>query len=197
MYVVYDIISSDNGVEQHEKALIVYNKGVDLTDILHELALEYVMSPDGLKKYSNAGLTFDEFLKCLPPEKLAPYNVKIYWLDREAKRPDSEMIIDRYELKSYLTAMEHNEECIRKTRDVSKRYVRCMERLKADGHPLISTWDSAQVSDRALSWAWQFTRSGNPDFIKFFKKKLVKCVCRAGLSPQNVAWNGESDSQTA
>lgn len=197
MYVAYDIISNDNGAEQHETALILYKDDVDLTGVLHELALEYVMSPDGLKKYSHTGLSFDEFLKCLPPEKLKPYNVRILWIDREAKRPNSEIIIDRYELKGYLTAMEHNEECIRKTRDVSERYVRCMERLKADGHPLISTWDSAQVADRALSWAWQFARSGNPDFVKFFKKKLATCVCRAGLYPQNVAWNGESDSQTA
>ena len=197
MYVVYDIISNDNGAEQHEMALITHREDIDLLEVLHELALEYVMSPDGLKKYSNAGLTFDEFLKCLPPEKLAPYNVKIYWLNREAKRPDSEMIIYRHELKSHLAAMERAEERIRETRIVSEQYVRRLERLKADGHPLISTWDSAQVSDRALSWAWQFARARITDSIKFFEKKLAECMYKAGLPPQNVAGDGESDPQTA
>ena len=197
MYVVYDIISNDKGAEQHEKALITYQKNIELLEVLHELALEYVMSPDGLKKYSNTGLTFDEFLKCLPPEKLAPYNVKICWLDREAKRPDSEMIIYRHELKSHLAAMERAEERVRETRKLSEQYVRRMERLKADGHPLISTWESAQVTDHALSWAWQFARARITDPIKFFEKKLAECVYKAGLPPQNVTGNGESDPQTA
>lgn len=30
MYVVYDIISNDNGMEQHEKALITYREDIDL-----------------------------------------------------------------------------------------------------------------------------------------------------------------------
>lgn len=62
------------------------------------------------------------------------------------------MIIYRHELKSHLAAMERAEERVRETRKLSEQYVRRLERLKADGHPLISTWDSAQVSDRALSW---------------------------------------------
>ena len=197
MYVVYDIIFNDNGVEQHEKALITCREDVDLPEVLHELALEYVMSPDGLKKYGQTGLPFDEFLQCLPPEKLKPYNVFIHWLDREAKRPDSKMIIDRYELKSHLAAMERAEERVRETRKLSEQYVRRMERLKADGHPLISTWESAQVTDHALRWAWQFARARITDPIKFFEKKLAECVYKAGLPPQNVTGNGESDPQTA
>ena len=177
--------------------MIMGQKDVDLIGVLHELGLKCVMSPDGLNKYSQTGLSFNEFLKNLPPEKLEPYNVKIYWPDREAISCDGKMLINRYELKGHLNARKHNEDYINETRTVSERYVRRMERLKADGHPLISTWDSARVSDRALSWAWQFAQSGSPDPIKFFEKKLAEYVCRASLSLQNTDGNGESNSQTA
>ena len=191
MYQIFDVTSDVNGEQQHEKMLITYEGGTDLMAILHKLGLEYALTPNGLKKYIKTGLSFNEFLSCLTPEMLEPYYVKIIWLDRGPSTPDCDMLISRYDLLSHLAAKERDYECMRKTREVAERYARNLGHLNADGHQLISTWDTPRIAERAASWACQFVRSNDRDAGKFFEKKLSDAVLRASQSPQS----GDEDDE--
>ena len=192
MYRIFEVASTIDGEQVRENVLITWPDGGDLYGVLHKLGMEYALSPEGLKTCRDNGVTYNEVLSRLTPEMLAPYGAKIIRLDREAIRVEDKQIINRYELESHLEVMERDKDRERKMRDIAERYARKFERLKAEGHPLLSDWDAGRVSARAISWAYMSVRSGGPDAGKFFNERLADAVCKAGLSPQDT---GGADEQ--
>ena len=192
MYQIFEVTSSIDGRQVRENVVISWQDGGDLIHVLHELGLEYALSPEGLKKCHYDGLTYNELLNRLTPEMLAPYDMRIVWLDREAFRVGDRQIINRYEVEGHVAARERDEKREQKTREVADRYARRMGRLKAAGHPLLSGWDAGKMSARAISWAYQHVRAGGSDAAGFFDKRLADAMGKAGLSPQDA---GGADEQ--
>lgn len=194
MYQIFEVTSDVDGKQRRENVLISWRDGNNLAYVLHKLGLEYALSPEGLRKCRNNGVSYSEILTRLTPEMLAPYDMRIIWLDRDSVCVDNMQLISRYELESYMEAMERDIKREAKMREVDERYARRLERLKADGHPLISTWDAGRVSARAISWAYQYVRAGESDAKGFFDKKLADAVCRAGQSPQDAGGADEQEN---
>ena len=192
MYRIFEVTSTIDGEQVRENVLITWPDGGDLFRVLHKLGMEYALSPEGLKTCRHKGVSYNEVLSRLPPEMLAPYGAQIIWLDRVAIRVEDKQIINRYELESHLEVIEHDRNRERRMRDIAERYARKLDRLKAEGHPLLSEWDTGRVSARAISWAYMFVRAGGLDAGKFFETRLADAVCKAGLSPQDA---GGADEQ--
>ena len=101
------------------------------------------------------------------------------WPDREAVRlEDNQKIVSRYEIESYaeVKAQEQHRAFLgeRKLRETSERYACKLERLKAEQHPVISTWDTSRICVRAASQAGQYAKSGASDADKFLIKSGSK-----------------------
>lgn len=188
MYQIFNVATNVNGEQRREKVMVTYPDNTDMLEVFHKLGMEYALGPDG-RKYSDTGLNFNEFLKHLNPEALKPYHMEILWLDRERFNSGETMLINRYVIRDHrLTEKRHAEDYrlfAANLRDTTARYIKRLESLKADGHPLISTWDNTRIADRAIIWTWQFLHSGESDHAKFFERKLAEYVKRAGLSSQN------------
>lgn len=193
MHQIFDITSNTDGEHRHEKLMITYPVGLDLNDVFHNLGLELAMTPDGVKKYGNTGLSLNEFLSRVTPEELEPYNVTITWPDREDCCSGDKMLISRYELQSHLNARKRENNRVLKAREVSMRYIRKLGRLKANGHQLVSTWDNGRVVERANSWAYQFVCSNGWNYDRFFDERLDEAVNRAAKSHLNTDKNDEQN----
>ena len=186
MYRIFDIAAE----EQHEQVLMLWPDGSDLFRTLHKLGLEYAMSPEGAAECRD-GLTFGTLLKYLTPEMLAPYGIKMLWLSREAiKTYGSTPVVSQYELESYAEARERENirerNWERRLKETSERFALRLERLKADAHPVVSTWDASRISGRAVSWAYQYIKAGGLDADGFFAKKLDEAKPCKGKVPAAV-----------
>ncbi len=186
MYQIFEVTTNIDGEKRREHVLLTWRDGGDPYQVLHKLGLEYALSPDNIKKYRYTGLPYNEIFSHLTPEMLAPHDMQIVWLDREALPVDGKQIVNRYELESHVETMERDSKREKKMREIAERYANRLERLKAEGHPLLSEWDAGRVSARAISWAYQFVRAGGLDTSGFFNARLADAMRKAGLSPEAV-----------
>ena len=192
MYQIFDVTFNIDGGQRHEKAMITYPVGLNLMYVLHELGLEYAMSPNGMKKYGDTGLSLNEFLKCLTPEMLEPFNATIMWPDRENFCTGDEMLVSRFEVQSFQGAEKRADNRVLKAREIAVRYVQKLGRLNGNGHQLVSGWSNARMIERANSWAYQFICSNEWNYSKFFDERLAEAVKRAAQSRRRTT---EADEQ--
>ena len=192
MYLIFNVSTAP---QKRETVILVCPDIRNPYHILHKLGVEYAMSPEGVK-VRGTGLTFGALFNYLTPEMLAPYGIEIMWPDREAVRLDDErQIVSYYEIQSHLDAKEQERQRTflweQKLRETAERYARKLERLKAEQHPVISTWDVSRICMRAVSWAYQYTKvKGSSD--EFFEKKLADAKpCKVSQSPQNTGGANE------
>lgn len=188
MHQVFSVETKDGDETKSETAILYWVRHANPYHALHKLGVEYALSPAGVKVRCT-GLTFAELLNRLTPEMLAPYGLEIIWPEREAVTLGAgRQIVSTYEIQSHLEARERerqrNANRERRTRETAERYARKLERLKADGHPVLSGWDAGRVCNRAVSWACQYVRAGGSDADGFLEKKLADAVCKAN-SPQD------------
>ena len=191
MYLIFNVAVAP---EQRETVMLVCPGDKNPYHALHRLGVEYAMSPEGAKVRST-GLTFGELFAHLTPEMLAPYGIEIMWPEREAvKLDDQRQIVSCYEIWSHYEARgrERDREC--KAREAAERYARRLERLKADGHPVICTWDSGRISGRAISWAYQYVRSEGLSSDEFFERKLTDAKpCKVKLPSKGAGGAGKEN----
>ena len=198
MHQVFSIATKDGDEMKREIAILRWNGSENPYHALHKLGVEYAMSPDGAK-VRGTGLTFGALFEHLTPEMLAPYGIEIMWPDREAVRlEDGRQIVSCYEIQSHLEARAQERQRTfnweRKLRETSEKFARKLERLKTEGHPVLSTWDASRICGRAISWAYQYTKAGCFDADGFFDKKLADAKpCKASQSPRSAGGANEQN----
>lgn len=185
MYLIFNVAITP---QQRETVMLVCPDGSNPYHALHKLGVEYAMGPEGAKV--RGGLTFGALFEHLTPEALAPYGIEIMWPDREAVRlEDGRQIVSCYEIQSHLEARDQERQRAinweRRLRETSEKFARKMERLKADGHPVLSTWDASRICGRAISWAYQHAKAGGLDADGFLEKKLADAKPCKASSPQD------------
>lgn len=195
MYLIFNVATAP---EQRETVMLVCPDGSNPYHALHRLGVEYAMSPEGAK-VRGIGLTFGALFEHLTPEALAPYGIEIMWPDREAVRlEDGRQIVSCYEIQSHLEAREQERQRTinweRRLRETSERFARKMERLKADGHPVLSTWDASRICGRSISWAYQHVKAGGLDADGFFERKLADAKPCKASSPQDAGGADEKEN---
>ena len=172
MYQVFSVPSKNGDEKKREIAILHWEKTKNPYYVLHKLGLEYALSPKG-EHLRGTGLSYGELFNYLTPEMLAPYDIEIMWPEREAARlENSRQVVTCFEIWSHLDAQVDNRIQTQRIQEVAGRYARKLERLKAEQHPVISTWEIDAIVSRAISWAGQCTRIKGQNVDMFFDAKV-------------------------
>ena len=89
-------------------------------------------------------------------------------------------VASRYELDLYREIYDKSIKQLRDQRAYAERIARRLESVKAQGHPVISTWDSKTISIKSVLWSFMFVRGEENDFVKFFDRKVQEAKPLAG-----------------
>lgn len=171
-YCTYSYLKPDGEDQQQEVVTIIYPSCYTLGEIMHKIGLDLAMERL-VSKPRHGDLTFGELMDSLTPEMLAPYGANILRSSVEAIPMErNATVIGRYEMDSFWLLQQDTERRIRKMRDYALRFAQKLEKERANGHPIISTWNSPAISGFAVAWAEQFAWGDEKDSSKFFKRQL-------------------------
>lgn len=150
-YCTYSYLKPDGGDQQKEVVTIIYPSCYKLGEIMHRIGLNLAMEQLASKP-RRGNLTFGELMDSLTPEMLAPYGANILRSSVEAIPVDRDAtVIGRYEINSFFLFQQDTQRRIRRMRDYALRFARRLEKEKANGHPVISTWNSLVISSSAVA----------------------------------------------
>lgn len=174
MHQTFEYTKLVHGEQQKETVMMFYPKTVDIAQVMHTLGLAYCMSPEGTRKCPDE-LTFAQFMERIKPEILARHQIQLIWPNRDAIQMDEQPpIVSRYELQERRSVRIDERIRLGRMRDAAERFVRRLERQRANGHPAISTWETDRISGTAVAWAGQFAADPELDMNKFFQQQLRK-----------------------
>ena len=182
MYRTYEFMRTANGEQKLEIVMLLSPKKCDFDQILHRIGLE--LCTEQIKKNPSktpTELTFEQLMERLTPEMLRPYGITLFWPRENVKQVDGKYpVASRYELDLYREIYDKSIKQVRDQRTYAERIARRLESVKAQGHPVISTWDSKTISIKSVLWSFMFVRGEENDFVKFFDRKVQEAKPLAG-----------------
>lgn len=172
MYRAYKYTRMINGESEQDLIILFYPKDIDLGRTLHKLGLEYCINQNG-GRVPIDGLSFDQLMDNITLEMLSPYGMSMIRPNDIAIQADNTApVIGPYELETYQESINNGYYQVKKVCKTAERIARRLESQRRHDHPVVSTWAPDIISTKAIVWADQFVNGNEPDFVKFFEKKL-------------------------
>lgn len=148
-------------------------------------------------------MTFGELMGSLTPEMLKPYGMTMYRLRDGAKQmDDAAPVVSRCEMELYRELSDKFVQQLRGIREYGERIAKRLEIQRTQGCPAISTWNPNIILGKALVWAYCYVTGNEPDFMKFFNRKLSEAQPHVvtGVKPSvgtDVGFDNPAEQQAA
>lgn len=164
---------------QKETAIIVSPLGYSIERALHEIGLQLTLT----QKFHDArvgGLRLKDALEALDQEMLTPYGMHLIRLPKDAVNADTASnLIEAFEAENWQKSRNEHNAFKYTMRDYAGRIAKRLEREKAKGHKVISTWGTDMICKNAMVWAGDFVEMftperSSPKFEPFFQDRLAK-----------------------
>ena len=174
MRKVYQYTHQVNGESKLEIIKLSSKKKCDFVEILHRVALEICMSPQGRELCKDISeLTFGELMEIITPEMLAPYDLIMERLRDSAEQMDNAPpVVSRCEMELYREFCDRYNQRLRDLKDYAESIARQLETLRLSGHTAISTWAAEIIPERSISWAYQYVTGKECAFQTFIERKI-------------------------
>ena len=200
MTKVYEYPRVVSGETRREHVYFSSDIQCDFLQIVHNVAVDLCLKNEDRQLCKEDGMSFAQAMEYVTPEMLAPYGVTMIRSTDAAIQTDQlPPLVNRYELETIRDVRKNERRRALAVVEYAERAARRLETQRANQHPVVSTWGSEKISERAASWAWQFVVGKEKDFGEFVEKRLNRMLTHPAyrdLSPDHASGDPETYDST-